>query len=449
MSASRSFPAIGFAAALVTLGTSGEAAAFALQTAQSAPAQPAPAPEVLDKLLAPVALYPDQLLAQMLLCAADPGRVVQLNVWLKENAKLKGTELQDAAQKAGFEPSYIALSLFPQVVTQMAEDTKWTRQLGEAFKANRDAVFGSIQRLRTQSQSVGNLKSTAQQNVETKTTEGGQQVIVIEPANPQVVYVPQYNPTVVYTQPATTTVVVQDDDDDAEAVAAGMIGFAAGIAIGAAIDNNYYYGPYGFHGGGYMYSSGWNNFYDDREDAREEFYDNRDDARDDYADHRENMAEERGDRAGNAQEQRTERQQSRSESGATSADRQAQRDTRKTEAQGKADQARASGATQQATGATQQSREARASGERQARSGSGATAPQSATATSYQSRGYSGERSGTGASQRSGTAAAERSGTRSDAFSNYSSGRSTRSESSRGQRSRSSGGRSGGGGRRR
>jgi len=427
MSASRSFPAIGFAAALVTLGTSGAAAGFALQAAaQGAPAQPAPAPEVLDKLLAPVALYPDQLLAQMLLCAADPGRVVQLNVWLKENAKLKGTELQDAAQKAGFEPSYLALSLFPQVVTQMAEDTKWTRQLGEAFKANRDAVFASIQRLRTQSQSVGNLKSTAQQNVETKTTEGGQQVIVIEPANPQVVYVPQYNPTVVYTQPAPTTVVVHEDDDDAEAVAAGVIGFAAGIAIGAAIDNNYYYGPYGFHGGGYMYSSGWNNFYDDREDAREEFYDNRDDARDDYADHRENMAEERGDRAGNTQEQRTERQQSRSESGATSADRQAQRDAKKTEAQGKADQARASGATQRSSGTT-------------ARGASGATATPSAAATSSQSRGYSGERSG--------TAAAERSGTGSDAFSGYSSGRSTRSESSRGERSRSGGSRSSGGGR--
>src|SRR5262245_9169254 len=275
MSARKTFPVIGLAAAVAVLGTNGEAALVLQAAAQSAPAQPAPAPEVLDKLLAPVALYPDQLLAQMLLCAGDPGRVVQLSVWLKENAKLKGTELQDAAQKAGFEPSYIALSLFPQVVTQMAEDTKWTRQLGEAFKANRDAVFGSIQRLRTQSQSVRNITSTPQQHGDDRPTESGQHVIVIEPATPQVVSVPQYNPTVVYTPPATTTVVVQEDDDDAEAVAAGLIGFTAGIAIGAAINNNYYYGPYGWHGGGYMYAGGWNNYYDDREDAREEFYDNR------------------------------------------------------------------------------------------------------------------------------------------------------------------------------
>src|SRR5262245_14488434 len=219
MSAPKTSPMIRFAAAVVVLG--------GMCTAQSAPAQPAPSAEVLDRLLAPVALYPDALLAQMLMCAPDPGRVVQLNVWLKDNATLKGTELQKAAEKAGFEPSYVALALFPQVVTQMAEDTKWTRQLGQAFAADRDAVFDSIQRLRSQSQAVGNLKSTAQQTVETK-TEGGQQVIVIEPANPQVVYVPQYNPTVVYTQPATTTVIVHEDDDDAaEEVAAGMIGFAA------------------------------------------------------------------------------------------------------------------------------------------------------------------------------------------------------------------------------
>ena len=108
-------------------------------------------------------------------------------------------------------------------------------------------MFDAIQRLRKQSQTAGNLKSTPQQTVETQTTQSGEQVIVIEPANPQVVYVPQYNPQVVYTQPTATTVIVHEDDDDE--AAAAVIGFAAGIAIGAAINNNYYYGPYGWRGG--------------------------------------------------------------------------------------------------------------------------------------------------------------------------------------------------------
>ena len=97
---------------------------------------------------------------------------------------------------------------------------------------------------------------------------------------------PQYNPTVVYTQP--TTVVVQETSSSADAAVAGLIGFTAGIAIGAAIDNNYYYGPYGWHGGGYMYNDAWDDYYDHREDARE-----------DWQDHREDLVENRSDRAKN------------------------------------------------------------------------------------------------------------------------------------------------------
>ena len=110
----------------------------------------------------------------------------------------------------------------------------------------------------------------------------------------------------------------------------GLIGFTAGIAIGAAMDNDYYYGPYGWHGGPYMYNDAWDDWYDDREDAREDWYDNREDAREDYADHREDMADsrserasdaqqQRGDRASTAQQQRTERQQSGQSSAASTA----------------------------------------------------------------------------------------------------------------------------------
>ena len=381
-------------------------------------------PAYLDQLLGPVALYPDQLLAQILLCAGNSSKVTEFSGWLKANSHRKGSELQQAAQDAGYEPSFIALAPFPQVVEMMAKDLRWTSALGGAFLVDREAVFDSIQRLRGKSQAAGNLKTTPQQKVEQRTTQSGEQVIVIEPANPQVVYVPQYNPQVVYTQAAptttTTTVIVKEDDDDDEAAVAGaLVGFAAGIAIGAA-SNNYYYGPYGYRGGAYMYGGGWDDWYDDREDAREDFYENREDSREDWQDHREDTAGERSDRAENAREQQGERTEQRGErSGTTQEQRtqrqesrgtpeaQAQREQRKTEAQGSAQQAKAS-------------REGQAS-----------------------------TRSSADRSQ----AKAERSGTRSDAFSGYSSGSSTRSASSRGERSRGSrsggGGSRGGGGRRR
>ena len=140
----------------------------------------------------------------MLMSATDPAKVTELDKWLKSNAKLKGTQLQDAAVKAGFDASFVALVLFPQVVSYMAEQIAWTRVLGQAFESDRSAVFASIQKLRKQAQSVGTLKSTPQQKVETKKTSAGEQVIVIEPTNPQIVYVPQYNTEVVYTQAPTT-----------------------------------------------------------------------------------------------------------------------------------------------------------------------------------------------------------------------------------------------------
>jgi hypothetical protein len=283
-------------------------------TAAPAPTPAKPSPATLDGLLAPVALYPDQLLTQMLLSTKEPAKIQELSGWLVRNAELTGTALQRDAEAAGFEPSLVVLTMFPQVVNFMADNIDWTKALGQAFSADREGVLDSVQRLRADAQKKGTLKTTPQQTVETKTTTKGEQVIVIEPANPQVVYVPQYNPQVVYAAPPATTtqtVVIKEEDNSGEAAAAGaIVGFAAGIAIGAAMDNNYYYGPYGWHGGGYMYNDAWNDFYDDREDAREDFYDHREDSREDWQDHREDIADERGDRSG-TQQQRTEAQQKR------------------------------------------------------------------------------------------------------------------------------------------
>ena len=374
----------------------------------TAPAQPALAPEALDKLLAPVALYPDQLLTQMLLCTSNPPKIQELSGWLVRNAELTGTALQTAAEKAGFEPSFVVLALFPQVVNYMADNIRWTRELGKAFASDRTGVLDSIQRLRAQAKAAGTLKTTPQQKVETKTTSGGDQAIVIEPANPQVVYVPQYNPQVVYVQPSTTTIVVKEDDNSDEAAVMGaLVGFTAGIAIGAAMNNDYYYGPYGWYGGGYMYNDAWDDFYDDREDAREDFYDHREDAREDWQDHREDNAGERSERANQAREQRGEN--------ATTAQQRAERtETTSTQARTEQQQARQAG---RAEGQT----------ERQG---------QTATTASAESRGRS-----------SADRQSQRSGSGSDAFSGYSSGSRERSARSRGSSSR--GGRSGGGGRRR
>ena len=349
----------------------------------------------LDSLLAPVALYPDQLLAQMLESSKIPRRVQEFSGWLIRNKAVTGTALQDAARAEGFEPSLVLLSLFPKIVNFMADNVAWTTEVGQAFTSDRQAVMESIQRLRANAVKAGTLKDSQQQNVEVKKTATGTEAIVIEPANPQIVYVPQYNPQVVYTNPppTTTTIVVEDDDDDTEAAVAGaLVGFGVGIAIGAAIDNDYYYGPYGWYGGPAMYNDAWDDWYDDREDAREDWYDNREDAREDVRENRENVTEERTERRENTQEQRTDRQENRQESGT-----QAQRQT--------------------------------------------ATAEQrAATRATTESRGSSGTRAAT----------AERSGTSSDAFSGYSSGRSERAASSRGKSStsRASGGSRGGGRRR-
>ena len=411
-------------------------ALFVLLHARVAPTQTPTSAEALDRLLAPIALYPDQLLAQMLLSAQNPGQVEALRLWLDKNQSLKGSDLQDAAVKHGFEASLVVLVLFPQVVRTMSDQLDWTTNLGVAFTADRSAVFASIQRLRKQASDVGTLKSTAQQEVKTQMTSAGEQVIVIEPANPQVVYVPQYNTTTVYTQPPSTTVVVVEDDDDSDVVAAGMIGFTAGIAMGAAVNNSYYYGPYGWYGGGYMYNDAWDDYYDHREDAREDWYENRED-----------LAEERGERAGDTREQRTERQENRQENrpeadgqrGDRSSEGQAQREQRRSDAQAERGQRDGAAATQrdQRSGDSLRQRQQNTAAQTP-------TQANRASATSAESRGYT---------QRQSQQVRDQSGRSSDAFSGYSSGRSERSASQRGSTSRSSSGssrsRGGAGGRRR
>ncbi len=151
--------------------------------------------EQLDAMLAPIALYPDALLTQILMASTFPVEIVEAARWLEQpgNAQLQGDALTAALASQSWDPSVKSLVPFPQVLSMLNSNLSWTQQLGYAFATQQADVMNSVQRLRAQAAQAGTLQSTAQQTVSTD-----QGAIVIQPANPQVVYVPVYNPTVVY-----------------------------------------------------------------------------------------------------------------------------------------------------------------------------------------------------------------------------------------------------------
>ena len=151
----------------------------------------------LDQLLAPIALYPDALLAQMLMASTYPLEVVMAARWSKANPGVTGKALEDAMQKQEWAPDVKALTAVPQVLERMAENIGWMHKLGDAFLADQKAVLNTVQALRVKAQQAGNLKSTKEQVVKTEVQES-KSVIIIEPANPEVVYVPTYDPTYIY-----------------------------------------------------------------------------------------------------------------------------------------------------------------------------------------------------------------------------------------------------------
>jgi Protein of unknown function (DUF3300) len=244
---------------------------------EGAPAVAAPAvtqaswsPDALEELLAPIALYPDQLLGQILAASVNSQEVMDGGNWLLQNQNLTGNDLDAAAQKAGFGPAMRALLQYPTVVDMMCQEIDWTGQVGSAFNSDQKSVLDAVQRLRKEAADVGNLKSTPQQTVSTK-TEGGNVYVEVKPADPKIVYVPQYDPQAVYTTPppaqaapaapattntttnATTTTTTEKEKDGVStgtAVAVGLIAFAAGVAIGSSMNDDYYYPSWG-HGAVY------------------------------------------------------------------------------------------------------------------------------------------------------------------------------------------------------
>src|SRR6516165_10011595 len=153
-------------------------------------------PDHLDSLVAPIALYPDPMLAQVLAASTYPLEIIQLQQWLAKNPKLKDKELADAVAKQDWDPSVQSMAGLPEVVKRLTDDIQWTTDLGNAFLAQESDVMDAVQRMRKKAQEKGNLKTNEQQKVETKVVEN-KSVIVVQQANPQVVYVPTYDPVVV------------------------------------------------------------------------------------------------------------------------------------------------------------------------------------------------------------------------------------------------------------
>src|SRR5213595_2395924 len=212
---------------------------------QSSPQAPKIPSDQLDSLVAPIALYPDPLLAQTLAASTYPLELIQLQQWLLKNPGLNDQALADAVAKQPWDPSIQALAGLPEVVQRLADDIQWTTDLGNAFLAQQSDVLDAVQRMRKKAQDTGNLSSTDQQKVETKVIEN-KSVIVVEQANPQVVYVPSYDPVVVWGPPVYPYPPIYYPPPGY--YAAGLaISFGVGVMMGA------------FWSGGWGWGCGWSN----------------------------------------------------------------------------------------------------------------------------------------------------------------------------------------------
>jgi hypothetical protein len=182
----------------VVLLLQGHGVITAQQTAPASTEQPKLLPpEQLDSLVAPIALYPDALLAQTLAASTYPLEIVQLQQWLGRNKGLKDKALVDAVAKQPWDPVVQSMAAFPDVVKRLGDEIKWTADLGNAFLAQQADVMNAVQRMRKKAHDKGTLKSSEQQKVETQVIEK-KEVIVIESASPDVIYVPSYDPVIVY-----------------------------------------------------------------------------------------------------------------------------------------------------------------------------------------------------------------------------------------------------------
>jgi hypothetical protein len=203
----------------------------------AAPATKTFSQEELDQLLAPVALYPDNLLAQVLMASTYPLEIVQADRWVKANSKLQGKQLEDAVQQQSWDASVKSVAMVPQVVAMMSEKIDWTQKLGDAFLGQQEDVMKTAQALRAKAQQQGALKDSKEQKVTTETVSNTT-VIKIEPTNPEVVYVPTYNPTVVYGSWPYPAYPPYYYYPPGYVAGGALLGFTAGVIVGGALWGN-------------------------------------------------------------------------------------------------------------------------------------------------------------------------------------------------------------------
>lgn len=212
--------------------------------AQDAPASP-PAqtlkPEELEQVVAPIALYPDSLLAQIFMASTYPLEIVQAARWSKEHPEVKGDAVAKAVESQDWDASVKSLVAFPEVLTMMNEKLDWTVKLGDAFLAQQKDVMDAVQRLRAKAKNEGNLKSGKEQTVKTEPAPAGAatpQIIVIESSSPEVVYVPTYNPTVVYGAWPYPAYPPYYYYPPAYVPGAAFFSFSVGVVVGGALWGN-------------------------------------------------------------------------------------------------------------------------------------------------------------------------------------------------------------------
>jgi hypothetical protein len=223
----------------------------------------------LQALVAPIALYPDALVAQVLSAATFPDQVAYAENWIQMNPELTGQTLMTAVNAQSWDPSVKALTQFPSVLANMSKNLSWTSSLGEAYSTQAADVMSAVQALRAKAYAAGNLVSGSQLSV----VQQSPQVIVIQPVNPQVVYVPVYNPAVVYGYPYVVPAYVAPPPPPS-AAATAIVAFGVGIAVGAMMSNSccawgyssWNCGWHGttavvYHGGAYYGNSAWHGGY--------------------------------------------------------------------------------------------------------------------------------------------------------------------------------------------
>src|SRR4029450_12250513 len=202
----------------------------------------------LDSLVAPIALYPDPLLAQVLAASTYPLEIIQLQQWMTRHPDLKGEALAAAVEKEDWDPAVQGLAGLPDVVKRLGDDIQWTTDLGNAFLAQQSDVMDAVRGRRRKASDAGTLKTTEQQKVTTQVVQT-KEVIVIQQANPQVIYVPAYNPAGVYGPPIYPYPPIYYPP--VGYYAAGVaIGFGVGVAMGAFWGGGWGYGPRWGYGSG-------------------------------------------------------------------------------------------------------------------------------------------------------------------------------------------------------